>query len=300
MASDKNATVKSSIRDWWASNPMTYGFEHGRTEYVDENGHTVTPDFHSRAFFDKADEVFYQWNEPRHTEKYKFGKIFDYDRYRGKKVLEIGCGMGCMAMNWAKNGAEVTAVDLNPVAVSQTRKRFELHGLTGEIREADAENLPFEDGTFDFVYSWGVLHHTPGTPQTISELYRVLKPGGRTGVMLYNRNSFLFRYQAAYIEGFLNMERMFLSDVELGSRYGDGERDEGNPHTWPVTHEEIRRDLFWQFKNLDVEVFGTDVPWMIGHWWPGYSGMLPKSWMAALARRYGWSLWITGEKQAAR
>lgn len=298
--SQKPDSMKSHIRSWWAQNPMTYGFEHGKTEYVDKDGNAVKIDFNSREFFNKADEVFYEWNQPRHTATDRFGKIFDFERYRGKKVLEIGCGLGCMAMNWAQHGVEMTAVDLNPVAISQTRRRFELFGLSGDIREADAENLPFEDETFDFVYSWGVLHHTPGTKRTIEEIHRVLKPGGRTGVMLYNRNSFLFRYQVEFIEGFLNMEKQFLSDVEMGSRYGDGERLEGNPHTWPVTTREVHEELFRKFKNVNVDVFGTDVPWMVGHWWPGYAARLPKSWMAALSRRFGWSLWIIGEKATAR
>jgi 2-polyprenyl-3-methyl-5-hydroxy-6-metoxy-1,4-benzoquinol methylase len=291
-------TVKDSIRQWWASNPMTYGLEHGRTDYADEGGKQKSIDLTTREFFDHADKVFYSWNEPRHSATDKFGKIFDFERYRGKRVLEIGCGMGCMAMNWAQHGADVTAVDLNPVAISQTRRRFESYGLAGDIREADAENLAFEDNTFDFVYSWGVLHHTPRTQKTIEEVHRVLKPGGRTGVMLYHRNSFLFRYQVQFIEGFLNMESRFLSAVELGSRYGDGERQEGNPHTWPITVREAHRDLFWQFSDVDVDVFGTDVPWMINHWLPDFAARLPRNWVDALCRRYGWSLWITGEKPA--
>jgi ubiquinone/menaquinone biosynthesis C-methylase UbiE len=251
----------------------------------------------SNEFFAEADKVLYEWNAPLHTQDGRFGRIFEYDRYRGKQVLEVGCGMGCMAMNWAQHQASVTAVDLNPVAVHQTKRRFELFGVKGQIREADGEQLPFDDATFDFAYSWGVLHHSPETWRSIRELYRVLKPGGRVGVMLYHRNSFLFRYQVQFIEGFLNMESHFLSAVELGSRYGDGERKEGNPHTWPVTKTEVYRDLFPQFADTQVHVLGTDVPWMLDHWLPRLgTRWTPKSWIRALARRYGWSLWITAAK----
>jgi SAM-dependent methyltransferase len=188
-------------------------------------------------------------------------------------------------------------VDLNPVAVEQTRRRFEVFNLQGDIRDADAESLPFKDETFAFAYSWGVLHHTPGTKAAVAELFRVLKPGGRVGVMLYNRNSLLFRYLVQYVEGFVNMESRFLDRLALASRYGDGERKEGNPHTWPVTKKEIRRDLFVQYSNLQIEVFGTDVPSILNHWFPGLgSGRLPGCFVQALARRWGWSLWITGEK----
>ena len=138
-------------------------------------------------------------------------------------------------MNWAQQGAKITAVDLNPTAVSQTKTRFNIFKLEGDIRECDAEHLPFQENEFDYVYSWGVLHHTPGTKKAISEILRVLKPGGRVGVMLYNRQSILYRFIVKWQEGFVNMEKNWLTDLQLASRYSDGERKEGNPHTWPVT-----------------------------------------------------------------
>ncbi len=291
------SAVKIAIRDWWASNPMTYGDEHGVTEYVHADGSRERVEFGSKRFFEIADTTFYGWNEPRHNEKGKFGAIFDYERYRGEAVLEIGCGMGCMAMNWAQHGAKVTAVDLNPVAVAQTRRRFQLFGLEGDVREADGEKLPFDDNVFSFAYSWGVLHHSPNPQRSISELFRVLKPGGRVGVMLYSRESFLYRYIIRYLEGFVNLESLALNPLDLTSRYCDGDRREGNPHTWPVKRAEVRNTLFAQFLDLKVETFGTDVPWVLDHWWPGLgSRKLPRSFVRALERRFGWSLWITGAK----
>lgn len=292
----RQSEIKTDVREWWAANPMTYGFEHGLTEYVDAAGERRQVSLISREFFLHADEVFYQWNAPRHTPQAKFGKLFDYDRFRGGRVLEVGCGMGCMAMNWAQQGANVTAVDLNPVAVQQTRKRFELFALSGEIHEADGENLPFEDASFDYAYSWGVLHHSPNTAQSIAELYRVLKPNGRVGVMLYHRNSLFFRYLVKYIEGFLHLESRFLSPAGLASRYGDGERKEGNPYTWPVTITEAKRDLFAQYADVSVDVLGTDVGWILDHWLLGFGSFLPMPLRNALDRRFGWSLWITARK----
>jgi SAM-dependent methyltransferase len=297
MTVQADDTVKGLVRDWWASNPMTYGSDHGNLAYVHEDGSKEFVRAGSRRFFDLADATLYRWNEPRHNETGRFGKIFDYARYVGQPVLEVGSGMGCMAMNWAMHGAQVTAVDLNPVAVEQTRRRFETFDLQGEIREADGEHLPFEDDTFAFAYSWGVLHHSPGTRKAIAEVLRVLRPGGRVGVMLYNRNSLLFRYLVQYLEGFIHMERRFLTPLGLASRYGDGYRDEGNPHTWPVTKREVRHDLFHGFVELRIEVLGTDVPWILDMWFPGFgSAVLPRRFVDALARRWGWSLWITAEK----
>ena len=98
------------VAEWWAENPMTYADDHGLVTYEG-----VQVPFGSIEFFDRVDHTFLDWNRPLHSPA-PFGKIFDYQKYQGKKVLEIGCGMGTMASLWAKSGADVTAVDLNPVA----------------------------------------------------------------------------------------------------------------------------------------------------------------------------------------
>jgi SAM-dependent methyltransferase len=288
--------LKSQIRDWWAGAPMTYGEQHGSTDYVRADGGVERVVLGSKRFFELADQRFYAWNTPLHTGRGRFARIFPYDGYRGRDVLEVGCGMGCMAMNWALNGAAITAVDLNPVAIAQTRQRFAVHQLAGTIHEADAEALPFPDASFDFVYSWGVLHHTPLTADALREIHRVLKPGGGLGVMLYHRKSLLYRYTVAFIEGWLNMERDFLDELGLASRYGDGGREEGNPHTWPVTRKEVRRDLFSPFENVSIETLGTDIPDLLNTLLPSFADRFTPAMKSALARRLGWSLWITGDK----
>jgi SAM-dependent methyltransferase len=288
--------LKQAIRQWWANAPMTYGEDHGHAEYRRSDGTIERVELGSRRFFELADEVFHRWNEPLHTSTAKFGHIFDFERYRGRSVLEIGCGMGCMASHWARAGAFVTAVDLNPVAVAQTRRRFEVYGLTGDVREADAEALPFPDESFDYVYSWGVLHHTPAIRLAIEEIHRVLRPGGRVGLMLYNRESILYRYFVRYQEGLVNLEGRFLDPIGLSSRYGDGGRAEGNPHTRPVTRREVLEDLIPMFVQPEIKALGTDVPGALSTWFPGLGRWLPLSFRKALARRWGWSLWITAAK----
>ncbi len=297
MQKKADSTLKAAIRNWWATSPMTYGATHGETAYQHPDGTIEQVELGSRRFFELADARFLNWNTPLHGPGGPFSRLFPFAYVpTGGKVLEIGCGMGCMAMQWAIRGFDVTAVDLNPVSVTQTRTRFGIFGLRGDVREADAEFLPFDDNTFDYVYSWGVLHHTPNTAEAIRELYRVLKPGRQAGVMLYNRNSFLYRYLIQYQEGFVNMESSFLSPLGLASRYSDGAREGGNPHTWPVTGREVRRDLFPMFEHLNVKVLGTDVPPSIWHWCPSILRALPMPMVKALARRWGWSLWITGVK----
>ena len=135
-------------------------------------------------------------NTPLHTTRGRFARIFPYDGYRGRDVLEVGCGMGCMAMNWAINGAKITAVDLNPVAVAQTRQRFAVHQLAGTIHEADAEALPFPDASFDGVLLSGVVHHFPDPARCAAEVFRVLRPQGRFVAFDPNRmNPFMWLYR---------------------------------------------------------------------------------------------------------
>lgn len=278
---------------------MTYAEAHGSTEYLRADGSVESVEIGTRRFFELADQKFLSWNKPLHKEGAPFANIFDYEGLRGKRVLEIGCGMGFMAMNWAMQGAKVTAIDLNPTAIKETKHRFATFGLEGDIQEVDAETLPFESESFDFVYSWGVLHHTPGIQLAINEILRVLVPGGRVGLMLYNRQSVLYGYTVAYEEGIVNLEHSFLDEAALASRYGDGGREEGNPHTWPATEREVRRDLLIDYEDVEVRVLGTDLPDILNTWLPSLSRLMTASMMDALARRFGWSLWITGRKPNA-
>ena len=111
----------------------------------------------------------------------------EFSRFAGKKTLEIGVGLGSDHQRLAEAGAVLNGVDLTPRAIGHTRRRFELLGLASKLQVADAEALPFADGEFDAVYSWGVLHHTPDTDKAVSEVFRVLKPGGFAKIMIYHK-----------------------------------------------------------------------------------------------------------------
>ena len=113
----------------------------------------------------------------------------DFARWRGKTVLEIGVGLGADHARFAEHGAILTGIDLTERAVGHARTRMETLGLTSRIEVGDADNLPFADATFDLVYSWGVLHHSPDTARCVREAHRVLKPGGTAKVMIYHTHS---------------------------------------------------------------------------------------------------------------
>ena len=290
MSTSRKAGTKSEVAEWWANNPMTYGSKHGGSKI-----HGLNLTVGTREYFEELDNEFAAWNQHLHGERL-FSEIFPYERYVGKRVLEVGCGQGTMASVWAKAGANVTAVDLNPQAVEQTRRRFGLFGLEGTVQEADARGLQFADEYFDYVYSWGVLHHSKNLAKSLSELLRVLKPGGEFGVMLYNRRSFLQWWIIQYFEGFVHYESRFLNRLELASRYTDGLQAEGNPHTWPVTKKEIRH-LLGTFSD-DVEVSILDEALHIGYYLPPrVRNLMPRVIQKAWARRFGWSIWTHGSKK---
>ena len=118
-------------------------------------------------------------------------RFADFEGAKGKRFLEIGVGLGTDFIRFVRAGAIATGVDLTEHAVQLVRRRLELEGLQGEVVVADAETLPFEDGSFDRIYSWGVLHHTPDTGRAVREAIRVTKPGGQVCVMLYARHSWV-------------------------------------------------------------------------------------------------------------
>jgi ubiquinone/menaquinone biosynthesis C-methylase UbiE len=107
----------------------------------------------------------------------------------GLRVLEIGVGMGADYERWLKAGAVATGVDMSASSLGRARQRCEQAGLKPDLRLADAENLPFAEESFDVVYSYGVMHHSPDTQKCLNEAWRVLKPGGTARIMLYHHAS---------------------------------------------------------------------------------------------------------------
>ena len=109
----------------------------------------------------------------------------------GQKVLEIGVGLGADHQCFADAGADLYGIDLTERAVGHTRRRLLAFNLNSNLSMGDAENLDFPDESFDLVYSWGVLRHSPDTPKAIAEVHRVLKRGGGARIMIYHKWSMI-------------------------------------------------------------------------------------------------------------
>jgi SAM-dependent methyltransferase len=277
------------IQEFWTRSPETYADDaHGGTQF---DGKTV--EFGTREFFENVDRKFIDERPHMHSDR-PFGAIFPYDRYTSGRVLEIGCGMGTMAMQWAKHGSSYTGVDLSPMSIKMSARRFELFGYDGTFVLSDARHLPFADEMFDFGYSWGVLHHSPDLAQSLREMMRVIRKGGEFEIMLYNRNSLLYRYFIQYRQGFLNREAQFLGPLELASRYTDDFAREGNPHTWPVTKREVGAILAGRVSNLRFWIHGLDVRSHLAFLVPVLGSRLPAWAIKPWWRRFGWSLCFSG------
>jgi SAM-dependent methyltransferase len=133
----------------------------------------------------------------RELDEYRFEKLsylarlVDFSGYRGKRLLEVGCGAGIDLVRFARGGAIVTGVDLAEVPIALARKNIELNGLTADLEVMNGEALAFDDNSFDVVYAHGVLQYTVSPARMAGELYRVLRPGGQALLMVYNRRSWL-------------------------------------------------------------------------------------------------------------
>jgi 2-polyprenyl-3-methyl-5-hydroxy-6-metoxy-1,4-benzoquinol methylase len=133
----------------------------------------------------------------KELDEYRFGKLpyllstIDFTAYRGKRLLEVGCGVGIDLARFAEGGAEVTGVDLSERAIDLAKRNFELHGLRGELRVMNGEAMEFGDDQFDVAYAHGVIQYTADAQRLANELYRVLKPCGEAILVAYNRYSWL-------------------------------------------------------------------------------------------------------------
>jgi ubiquinone/menaquinone biosynthesis C-methylase UbiE len=171
-------------------------------------------------FADERD--FYEkFREQRYRTEWHIPLLVPFADANGKSVLEIGIGNGADAAMFALNGAHYTAVDLTETALEATRKHFQVLGLTGEFKHENAEALSFPDETFDWVYSHGVLHHTPDPQRAINEVWRVLKRNGRAIIMLYHKNSFNY-----FVRIMLYMRARVL--LKILSRAGNWRADREN------------------------------------------------------------------------
>ncbi len=156
--------LKEEVRDFWNADPCGSRYLGDRADF----------EAHARARY--------------RLEPY-IHEFAGFAESGGRRVLEVGVGMGADYLEWLKAGAQATGVDLSSASIERAKRRCEIAGYAPDLRVSDAEHLPFPDNSFDIVYSYGVMHHSPDTPQCMREAWRVLKPGGSLRIMIYHHAS---------------------------------------------------------------------------------------------------------------
>lgn len=163
-------SLKAQVRSHWEQE--TCGTRYGTSK-------------ERKSYFDEIADFRYSF-EPFIPEFARFHEA------KNKRVLEIGVGAGSDFLNWTRHAEHATGVDLTDAAIRLTDENLRLHDIPPSkytLQRADAENLNLPSESFDIVYSWGVLHHSPETVQALKEVFRVLKPGGHTKIMVYHVHS---------------------------------------------------------------------------------------------------------------
>ena len=173
-----NTTI-ADVKGFWDANPCQSHLSRERDR---------------RRYFEDISKKRYQGRE------WHLPTVAKFDSFRGKDVLEIGCGIATDGLEFAKNGANYVGVDLTPHSIELARERFGLFGIPGRFEVANAEeSLPFADASFDHVYSFGVIHHSPVPERIVEEIHRVLRRGGTLTVMLYNRSSINYYIEIMFL-----------------------------------------------------------------------------------------------------
>jgi 2-polyprenyl-3-methyl-5-hydroxy-6-metoxy-1,4-benzoquinol methylase len=210
-----------TVRQWWDEHPMDYQ-GYSRKELKTDNDY--------RAFFRSVDAAWWSSTKQINSSSpaHLGDRLLNRSKISGRRVLEIGCGMGTWTQAFVEWGCDVTAIDLAPYSVEMTRKRLELAGLKANVMEMDARDMRALGDQFDFIWSWGVIHHSPDTEQIVKEIHRLLKPGGEFGIMVYYKYSIHSTYLFLRF-GLMRGEIFNYGWQNLQSRYSEGEEYGGPP-----------------------------------------------------------------------
>ena len=226
----------------------------------------------SRDYFDEVEARKY-FVEPH------IPAFAEFERWEGKRVLEIGCGLGTDATNFARAGANYTGVELSSASLELARRRFEVFGLKGTFHEGNAEQVDaiVPARAFDLVYSFGVIHHTVTPRNVIEAARRVVADDGELRIMLYNKNSW--------------------KDVMIGAGFDQPEAQSGCPIAFTYTDPEVRDLLAGQFEVTEIRpehIFPYVIEQYLKYEYepqPWFKAM-PEAMFRALEQAFGWHLLI--------
>jgi ubiquinone/menaquinone biosynthesis C-methylase UbiE len=271
-----SATI-DDVRQYWNSRPCN--IRHSRAEIG------------TRRYFDEVEARKY-FVEPHIPE------FAQFERWRGKKVLEIGCGIGTDSINFARHGAELTVIDVSAESLALCRKRFEEFGLRARFYQGNAEQLaeivPIEQ--YDLVYSFGVIHHTPNPERVIGHIKRYMGPGSELRMMMYSK----WCWKTAWIVLRYGKGRFWKAAQLVAD---NSEAQTGCPVTYTYSAADIRQRLLRDFTVTSVtkdHIFPYVIEKYVKHEYQRvwYFRYLPASVFRALERLAGWHMLIVAQAKA--
>lgn len=226
----------------------------------------------SREYFDEVEKR-------KHFVEPHIPGFAQFDRWAGKRVLEVGCGIGTAAVNFARAGADYTGVEISKASLELTRQRFDVYGLKGRLILCNAEEVSrhVEINCYDLVYSFGVIHHSPNQRAIVEEIRKVVRDDGQFRCMLYAKNSW--------------------KDIMIDAGLDQPEAQQGCPYATTYTPEMVRalyKDLFEVMSVSQAHIFPYLVEKYVKYEYelqPWFKAMPPEM-FAALERRLGWHMLI--------
>lgn len=225
-------------------------------------------------------DFFRELEDYRYDKLHYLPRVVDFESWKNKSVLEVGCGVGIDSTKFARAGAQVTGVDLSPTAIELARQNFEQQGLKGKFMTMNGEALDLPDNSYDVVYAHGVLQYTANPKEMIIEIHRVLRPGGTAILMVYNTYSWLFALSKIMKVELEHEDAPVIRTYSIKAFKAllePFERSEIIPERFPVRsklHKGLKATIY---NNLFVDVFNT----------------MPRSWVKPL----GWHLIALSKKQ---
>ncbi len=248
----------NNVRDYWNKRPCN--IRHSLSEIG------------TKKYFDEVEERKY-FVEPH------IPHFADFEKWKGKKVLEIGCGLGTDAINFARAGAKYSAIELSDKSLELTKKRFDVFNLDGKFYQGNAEDLlsivPIEN--YDLVYSFGVIHHTPNPGEVIESVKQYMGNESEFRLMMYAKNSW--------------------KNIMIESGFDQPEAQSGCPVAYTYSQDELR-ELLADFEIIDMHqdhIFPFIVGKYINYEYqlePWFEVMSEKM-FGALCRELGWHTLIT-------
>ena len=226
----------------------------------------------------------------------------DFERWRDKRVLEVGCGIGTDSINFARAGAHLTAVELSGESLRIAAERAEVMGVADRITfvQANAEELTsaLDEEPFDLVYSFGVVHHTPHPEKALAEIRALTAPGGTLKLMVYHRRS----WKVFWIVAGLGRGRFWKTD-ELVAEHSEAQT--GCPVTFSYTRRggrDLVESAGFVVQDVDVDhVFPYRIRDYVEYRYvkEPYFRWMPERLFRAFERRFGWHLLVTAVAPAS-